>query len=47
MHQVVVSSADLGIRPDMVDTSKGTVHMVIGGGGTSVGSSGVLFNPPA
>jgi len=34
-------------RPDVVDTSKGTVHMVIGGGGTSVGSNGVLFNPPA
>ncbi len=32
---------------DVVDTSKGTVHMVIGGGGTSVGSNGVLFNPPA
>jgi hypothetical protein len=34
-------------RADVVDTSKGTVHMVIGGGGTSVGSNGVLFNPPA
>ncbi|MFC6158926.1 purple acid phosphatase family protein [Kribbella jiaozuonensis] len=34
-------------RTDVVDTSKGTVHMVIGGGGTSVGSNGVLFNPPA
>ncbi|GAA3149850.1 metallophosphoesterase [Kribbella aluminosa] len=33
-------------RTDLVDTSKGTVHMVIGGGGTSVGSNGVLFNPP-
>jgi hypothetical protein len=31
----------------VADTSKGTVHMVIGGGGTSVGSNGVLFNPPA
>ena len=34
-------------RTDVVDTTKGTVHMVIGGGGTSVGSNGVLFNPPA
>ena len=30
----------------VIDTSKGTVHMVIGGGGTSVPSNGVLFDPP-
>ena len=30
----------------MIDTTKGTVHMVIGGGGTSVPSNGVLFTPP-
>jgi hypothetical protein len=34
-------------RTDVVDTSEGTVHMVIGGGGTSVASNGVLFDPPA
>ncbi len=31
---------------DMIDTSKGTVHMVIGGGGTSVPSNQLFFNPP-
>ncbi len=30
-----------------VDTTKGTVHMVIGGGGTSVTSNQLLFDPPA
>ncbi|MEW6438313.1 MAG: fibronectin type III domain-containing protein [Pseudomonadota bacterium] len=32
---------------DVIDTSKGTVHMVIGGGGTSVPSNRLFFNPPA
>jgi hypothetical protein len=31
---------------DVVDTTQGTVHMVIGGGGTSVPSNGLLFDPP-
>jgi hypothetical protein len=31
---------------DVIDTTKGTVHMVIGGGGTSVPSNGLFFNPP-
>jgi hypothetical protein len=31
---------------DVIDTSKGTVHMVIGGGGTSVPSNRLFFNPP-
>jgi hypothetical protein len=31
---------------DVIDTSKGTVHMVIGGGGTSVPSNQLFFNPP-
>jgi hypothetical protein len=31
---------------DVVDTTKGTVHMVIGGGGTSVPSNQLFFNPP-
>ncbi|HKD96514.1 MAG TPA: metallophosphoesterase family protein [Micromonosporaceae bacterium] len=34
-------------RTDVVDTSQGTVHMVIGGGGTSAPSNGLFFNPPA
>ncbi|MEC3978116.1 fibronectin type III domain-containing protein [Amycolatopsis sp. H20-H5] len=31
---------------EVVDTSKGTVHLVIGGGGTSAPSNQVLFTPP-
>lgn len=31
---------------DTIDTRQGTVHMVIGGGGTSVPSNGLFFNPP-
>ncbi|MBV9315561.1 MAG: metallophosphoesterase family protein [Pseudonocardia sp.] len=31
---------------DVLDTSKGTVHMVIGGGGTSAPSNQLLFTPP-
>jgi len=32
---------------DVIDTTRGTVHMVIGGGGTSVPSNQLFFNPPA
>ena len=31
---------------DVIDTSKGTVHMVIGGGGTSLPSNRLFFDPP-
>jgi hypothetical protein len=31
---------------DVIDTSKGTVHMVIGGGGTSAPSNQRFFSPP-
>jgi 3',5'-cyclic AMP phosphodiesterase CpdA len=31
---------------DMIDTTRGTVHMVIGGGGTSVPSNTMFFDPP-
>jgi hypothetical protein len=34
------------IATDVIDTTKGTVHMVIGGGGTSVPSNQLFFNPP-
>jgi hypothetical protein len=30
----------------VIDTTKGTVHMVIGDGGTSVPSNELFFNPP-
>jgi hypothetical protein len=32
-------------RTDVVDTSKGTVHMVIGGGGTALPSNKLFFTP--
>jgi 3',5'-cyclic AMP phosphodiesterase CpdA len=32
---------------DVIDTTRGTVHMVIGGGGTSLPSNELFFNPPA
>ena len=32
---------------NVIDTTKGTVHMVIGGGGTSSPSNELFFNPPA
>jgi len=31
---------------DVIDTTGGTVHMVIGGGGTSVPSNALFFDPP-
>ena len=31
---------------DAIDTSMGTVHMVIGGGGTSIASNRLFFDPP-
>ncbi|MEE9095255.1 purple acid phosphatase family protein [Pseudarthrobacter phenanthrenivorans] len=33
-------------RKDVIDTTKGTVHMVLGGGGTSVTSNQLFTNPP-
>ena len=33
-------------RTDVVDTTQGTVHMVLGGGGTSVPSNQLFFTPP-
>jgi Calcineurin-like phosphoesterase/Purple acid Phosphatase, N-terminal domain len=32
---------------DVIDTTKGAVHMVIGGGGTSLPSNQLFFDPPA
>ena len=32
---------------DVIDTTKGTVHMVIGGGGTSAPSNQLFYDPPA
>jgi 3',5'-cyclic AMP phosphodiesterase CpdA len=33
-------------RADLIDTSRGTVHLVIGGGGTSVPTNRLLFDSP-
>jgi hypothetical protein len=33
-------------RTDVIDTTRGTVHMVIGGGGTSAPSNQLFFDPP-
>lgn len=33
-------------RRDVIDTTRGTVHLVIGGGGTSVPTNGLLFPEP-
>ncbi|MDQ4502291.1 metallophosphoesterase family protein [Sinomonas sp. ASV322] len=30
----------------VIDTTKGTVHMILGGGGTSVPSNSLFYNPP-
>ncbi len=35
-----------GLHQQRVDTSKGTVHLVIGGGGTSIPSHGMFFADP-
>jgi Calcineurin-like phosphoesterase/Purple acid Phosphatase, N-terminal domain len=34
------------VATDVIDTTQGTVHMVIGGGGTSVPSNELFFDPP-
>jgi hypothetical protein len=36
----------VAVATDVIDTTKGTVHMVIGGGGTSVPSNELFFHPP-
>src|SRR3981081_4531264 len=33
-------------RLDVVDTSRGLVQMIIGGGGTSAESNGLFYDPP-
>ncbi|MFT4266374.1 MAG: metallophosphoesterase family protein, partial [Xenophilus sp.] len=35
-----------GTATDVIDTTQGTVHMVIGGGGTSAPSNQLFFDPP-
>jgi 3',5'-cyclic AMP phosphodiesterase CpdA len=33
-------------KTDVIDTTQGTVHMVLGGGGTSITSNQLFFSPP-
>jgi 3',5'-cyclic AMP phosphodiesterase CpdA len=35
-----------GVATDVIDTTRGTVHMVLGGGGVSNPSNELFFNPP-
>jgi 3',5'-cyclic AMP phosphodiesterase CpdA len=44
---VTLTPVPAATTTDVIDTAKGTVHMVIGGGGTSVPSNQLFFNPPA
>jgi hypothetical protein len=41
-----LSPVPVDTRPDVIDTTKGTVHLVIGGGGTSSPSNGMFFAQP-
>ena len=41
-----LTPAPAATRTDVIDTTRGTVHMVLGGGGTSVPSNQLFFTPP-
>jgi hypothetical protein len=43
---VTLTPVPAATATDIIDTTKGTVHMVIGGGGTSVPSNTLFFDPP-
>jgi len=45
-ENVTLTPVPAATATDVIDTTKGTVHMVIGGGGTSVPSNTLFFNPP-
>jgi len=44
---VTLTPVPVATATDVIDTSKGTVHMVIGGGGTSSPTNQFFFDPPA
>ncbi len=46
-HNQTLTPIPAATAIDVIDTTKGTVHMVIGGGGTSVPSNELFFTPPA
>ena len=41
------NAVEIAADTDVIDTPRGTVHMVIGGGGTSLPSNQLFFDPPA
>ncbi len=43
----VLTPRPVSHRTDVIDTSRGTVHMLLGTGGSSSPSAGNLFDPPA
>ncbi len=46
-HNATLTPIPRGSRTDVIDTTLGTVHMVLGGGGTSAPSNKLFFEPPA
>jgi Calcineurin-like phosphoesterase/Purple acid Phosphatase, N-terminal domain len=44
---VTLTPVPAATATDVIDTTRGTVHMVIGGGGTSLPSNQLFFDPPA
>ncbi len=45
-NNATLTPIPVGTATDVIDTTQGTVHMVIGGGGTSSPSNQLFFNPP-
>lgn len=45
-HNATRTPVPASKRTDVVDTTSGTVHMILGGGGTSAPSNQLFFNPP-
>jgi 3',5'-cyclic AMP phosphodiesterase CpdA len=46
-HNATLTPIPVATRTDVIDTAKGSVHMVLGGGGTSAPSNQLFFQPPA
>jgi hypothetical protein len=46
-NNATLTPVPVATATDVIDTTKGTVHMVIGGGGTSLPSNQLFFEPPA
>jgi hypothetical protein len=46
-ENVTLTPMPVATATDVIDTTAGAVHMVIGGGGTSKPSNGAFFDPPA